>query len=208
MNPPWIPDQVFDDATPNVESPDLEVTFPPHKFDAANMPLLMERARKSGLPRAVVKGMLDIESIMLQYLGEVEAPAMAFVSKNFVTSTKQSSLKTRNQLIEVGCISSVSELVTDTHPTYLVATTANGRRCENVQMTSSDDPQEFLKPSITERRGRSQFISLENIQTAGNILLPSRYLGKGPVGGASILEVFKHRQEGLDLPASRQTSTQ
>ena len=77
--PPWAPDMLFDDGEPNAEPPDLEISFPPESFREADAPGLEASIREWKVPRAVDRGGYDLESVMLAYLGDSEAPALAIV---------------------------------------------------------------------------------------------------------------------------------
>lgn len=199
--PPWNPDPVLDDSEPNNEEPDLEVSLPPEIFTKRQAPHLKESVKSSQLPRAVDRGKFDIESVMLQYLGGSEAPAMVFVSKNFVTSTKQSRLAVRRQLLETRRIIRVAELGPTYSYKYLIEFSKLDNSNDHIHMAAVSGRHEITLADMytQEHRGSFQNVSIEEIQHAGSTLLPSRFLGKGPVGGDSFVEILMSVQKPAKL---------
>jgi len=136
---PWAEDVVFididGDEEPNTESPDCEVSFPPPTFEKDNAPELEMSVRRSKLPRAVDRGRYDLESVMLDYLaGRSTSPALVFVSQDFLSSTKQSRLLTRQLLIDNQRIVGVKQLYNVKPPRFLVTLASTSYLNDTVYM--------------------------------------------------------------------------
>lgn len=191
--PPWDPDLLLD-GEPDVRPPDIEVTAPPLEFVASGAPELELSVRKSRLPRAVDRGKYDLESVMMNYLSSARSAALAFVSLTFATSTKQSRLRARQNLLQNMRIRKMTELPNNPFPLVVIETTAAEAVSEKIRMVASSSRQEFGNHEFdsSELRGRSELVGLDEIQSAGSSLNPSRYLAKGPTGGKSIAAVFKN----------------
>lgn len=194
MNPPWDPDILLDDGEPNSEPPDLEITFPPEGFRAEDAPHLETSVRKSQIPRAVDRGKFDLESVMLEYLSDAPASALAFVSRNFVLSTRQACLRTRQHLLETMRIRHVAELTSTTRSMTVIELGQQGELNETVRMVSTETIKRFLGAEHHEReiRGVSERVTVTEIGSAGDSLGPARYLANGPAGGRSVGAVFKN----------------
>ena len=195
-NLPWDPDTIFDDNEPNTELPDIEVTFPPAELRLQDGPHLEESLRKSELPRVVDRGKLDIESAMLEYLCNAHRSALAFVSANFISSTKQSRLKVRQNLLKQERIRRIAELTTTVPPMVSIQLGRPGELNGTVKMVSTDDIESFSEAGFHggKHHGKSGLISIDEIRTSGDNLTPKRYLAKGPAGGRSIADVFSNIQ--------------
>ena len=191
--PPWSPD-VLIDGEPDTEPPELEVTFPPPEFLASNAPGLENSVRKSGLPRAVDRGKYDLESVMMNYLSSAEPRAIALVSHTFATSTKQSRLKARQNLLQQLRVGRITELSLSSPRLIAIETTASDDMSEQIKMGSSASQPEFdiLEFSGRVFPGKSISVSIDEIGAAGSLLSPRRYLTVGPTGGNSIGAVFKN----------------
>lgn len=187
-NPPWDLDQVFDDGEPNFESPDLEIAFPPAKFNSDNAPHLEASVRASGLPRAVDRGKYDLESVMLAYLCEAEGAALAFTTVDFLASTKQSRLITRQHLLEMERVSQVTELSIPQRRLFALEISKTGDPNEVIRMVVTNVVKDLIHPPL----GRSPFrpkmmvVSVNDIRSAGGSLKPSRYHAMGPIGGSNL----------------------
>ncbi|MGC1496295.1 MAG: restriction endonuclease subunit S [Sulfitobacter sp.] len=192
INPPWDPHTVFDEDEPNTELPDVEITFPPAEFRLQDKLDLEESVRKSKLPRVVDRGKLDLESTMIDYLCGAHRYAFAFVSESFVSSTKQSRSKARQNLLNEMRIRRVAELTTTKPPMIMIELNRPGEFIETIKMVSTDDVENFCETGFLgrERPGKSGLVSIEEIQTSGDNLVPKRYLAKGPAGGRSIADAF------------------
>lgn len=199
VNPPWDPDVLFEDNEPNTDAPDLEISFPPTDFRAAQAPHFEKSVRNSKLPRAVDRGKLDIESVMLQYLGRAPSSAIAFVSDKFIASTKQSYLFTRQKLINERRISRVTEidgivLLGPATGRFVIELDDFENEQETILMAQATDARQlghvdFEKDAL---RGKLQKVSIDQIQSAGNTLKPTRFISTGRVGGENISTLFKN----------------
>jgi hypothetical protein len=199
VNPPWDPDSTFDDDEPNNEPPDLEISFPPAFFQDPQGPHLEVSVRKSQIPRVADRRKFDIESVMLQYLGQQRSPALAFVSDTFIASPKQSCSFVRNQLIETRRISRVTEMAENILGETMMARflieldTSEGSN-ESVLMSWADNSQQFtgVDLRLEAARERAQAATIEEINAAGNTLKPSRYIAKNAVGGTGLANFFSN----------------
>ncbi|KEJ89150.1 restriction endonuclease subunit S [Sulfitobacter donghicola] len=198
-NPPWDPDTIFDDGVPNTELPDIEITFPPAEFRLQDKLDLEESVRKSKLPRVVDRGKLDLESTMIDYLCAAHRYAFAFVSESFASSTKQSRLKARQNLLKEMRVRRVAELTTTMPPMIMIEFGRPGESVETVKIVSTDDVENFCEAGflVRERPGKSGLVSIEEIQISGDNLAPKRYLAKGPAGGRSIADAFANIRKPL-----------
>lgn len=191
--PPWNPDILLDDE-PDVRPLDLEVTAPPLEFVASGAPELELSLRRSGLPRAVDRGKYDLESVMMDYLSSARPAALAFVSVTFATSTKQSRLRARQNLLRNMRIRRMTELSNNPSRLIAIETTSSVEISKRIRMVASTSQQDFGNQEFdsSEVRGKSEFVTLDDVQSAGSSLNPSRYLARGPTGGKSIAAVFRN----------------
>lgn len=190
---PWDPDRVLD-GEPDTEPPDIEITFPPSDFRREQAPGLEISVRTSRLPRAVDRGKYDLESVMLDYLCKAEPRALAFTSEKFITSTNQSRLKARQNLLQSRRICRVAEYRTGSLAEVLIETCPSDDPSVEVRMVSTDSFELFSmsghgSPQV---RGKSEQVTLEEILAAGSSLAPTRYLAQGPTGGRGITAAFKN----------------
>lgn len=199
INPPWDPDQVFDDDVPNSEPPDLEISFPPSDFRSTVNPYLERSLRKSQLPRVVDRGKYDIESVMVQYLANQTQPALAFVSEKFTASPRQTCGLVRKQLLEMKCVSRVTAMADDgtKHTNWtrtLLELDTTGGQNETIMMVQADEFAQLTGPFVRthEARGKAQRVSVEEVIAAGRVLKPTRYIAKNQVGGRGIAETFNN----------------
>lgn len=195
---PWSPDSVFDDGEPNTEPADIEISFPPAKFNRNEAPHLEGTLRASKLPRAVDRGKYDIESVMLDYLCSTNNKAIVFVSEAFLTSTKQSRLLTRQYLIRSARIHQVLELTWMEPSTFMIRLEANRTNTDQVHIASTRNSLYIGRDAllIHECRGSNLFVSFDEIRRAGDSLRPSRYLESGPAGGPN----FRIEMVNAQLP--------
>lgn len=184
-NPPWSPDQILDDGSPNAEDPDLEISFPPENIETKNAPHLELSVREAKLSRAVDRGKYDIESVLLYYLSGTNSQAYVFTSELFLSSTKLSRLQVRQYLVANHRIREVMELRLAQSIRYLIVLGEADQQNEEVHMATTEAIQLNIRQERDKRKvGRtSAMISVDEIRSAGNILKPSRYLGTGPGGG-------------------------
>jgi hypothetical protein len=189
-NPPWDPDPAFEDDEPNAEPPELEISFPPANFLASNAPHLEASVRKSGLPRAVDRGRYDLESVMLAYLCDGRGAAFVFASEDFLASTKQSRLVTRQRLLDMLRIRQVLEMKMPQPRQFMLELSPVGTANETVWMVSTDTVQQLSRavPALRPVRGKSVQVSVDEIRSAGDCLKPARYIGTGAAGGRDFAE--------------------
>ncbi|WP_458791618.1 restriction endonuclease subunit S [Yoonia sp. MH D7] len=193
-NPPWDPDAVFDNGEPNFEPPDVEIAFPPADFRSNTVPHLEASVRASKLPRAVDRGKYDLESVMLAYLCEAEGAALVFTSANFLSSTKQSRLLTRQQLLDLSRISQVTELTIYQPHVFAIELSRAGRPNETIRMVVTKMVHDLTRPPLgrSPLRPKLAMVSVDDVRTAGDSLKPSRYLGTGPSGGRDFTEMMSN----------------
>lgn len=195
VNPPWDPDVLFDNEEPNFEPPDVEITFPPESFRIEDAPHLEKSVRKSQIPRAVDRGKYDLESVMLEYLSDAPGSALAFVSQNFVLSTRQACLKTRQQLLHRLRIKRVAELTNTDPPLTVIELSQQDDYNENIEMLSTNAVKSFLDSQYHKREIRGVFerVAVMDISSAGDSLNPTRYLANGPTGGHDVNKILKNK---------------
>lgn len=193
--PPWDPNTMLDDGDPNSEPPDLEVSFPPADFRMNDAPHLEASVRATKLPRAVDRGKYDLESVMLEYLGNTEAMALAFTSEAFLSSTKQSRLSARQHLIEMSRIQEVAELTLTEPRRFLIELGTMGHADESIRMVRAASLKGFDNDDRHQgpHRRTSALIPINEIRRAGGILSPKRYLAAGLTGGKGISSQLSNR---------------
>ncbi|MBY6203223.1 hypothetical protein KUV65_17785 [Maritalea mobilis] len=203
-NPPWEPDQLFDDGEPITESPGLEISFPPSEFSMNDAPDLETSVRKYRLPRAVDRGKYDLESVMLEYLCGTTSQALVFVSERFLTSTKQSRLMARQHLMDMGRVRRVAAFSEPQDKRHLVELAWGEGPSETIQMVSTNTVQRFVgsDPYSRDIRGKSRTVPTQEVRTSGDFLSPTRYLTTGPVGGPSIAAHFRNLMTATQYPLS------
>lgn len=188
-NPPWDPDTLLDDDEPNVEQPELELSFPPADFRLNNAPHLEASVRASKLPRAVDRGKSDLESVMLDYLCEADGSAFVFTSENFLSSTKQSRLVARQHLLDQLRVRRVSDVTLIQPDRFLIELGPLGVEHEMISLDVLRTAQHLTKTTDGRSLFRPTFalIPVAEIRSAGASLKPSRYITTGPAGGQDLM---------------------
>lgn len=202
VGPPWQPDMLFDFDEPIIDLPNLEISFPPAVVYAKDSGHLEDSIRSCKLPRAVDRGKYDVESVMLQYLENSSSAAIAFVSQEFLTTPKLSRYTARNQLLKSSRLRRVTELVYSqpkTAPEFRFAVELNpgDEFLKLIQMTRVQSLLEFRSARARQMRGKNQRVTIDDIALHGKTLLPSRFLGVGPVDADTLSNLYaKMRKPG------------
>lgn len=186
--PPWERDLLDDGGDPLSDEPKLEISFPPAVFKSEKALELESSIRELQLPRAIDRGVYDIESVMVAYLCDNGRRALALVSKSFLSSPKQSRLAARQRLLDMRSIQRVAELEGTQDPAYLISLGGFGLPTDQIQMISTPDVRQFIGtvPLRGQLHKRSTFVSIDDLEVAGGNLLPQRYISNGPIGVPSL----------------------
>jgi hypothetical protein len=196
---PWSPEPEIDlSETNEIEWPDVEVSFPPPQLAAADYPDFEHSIRQSQIPRAVDRGRYAIECIMLGYLERQSSRAVVFVSKNLISSTRQSCLRTRQSLISSGRVARVTELTEQSSVAFAGAdhfVELNHSKIEQheIWMTRAKKISQVLGGDVPTRQliSKSQRVPPKDIEAAGHTFAPNRYIANSRGDGGGILVAFR-----------------
>lgn len=196
---PWQSETRDPDADPFAPIA-LEVSMPEGHRGFDHDPTIIEAAKKTGLPRASVKGCIDVEALALKHAADVDHASIVFVSAQTCGSARQAARKARSGLLA--------------SPGFRQVWAVQGPLYKNefggtciVEMGEAVEPTETVvmrhinkidgfKDHIKEARavrGQVQLVPVEEIARAGNDLRPSRYITREARRPASIRSALAGR---------------
>lgn len=189
---PWELEQIVDEDEPVFDAPTLEISFPPAEFHQTFDEDLEKSLKKCGIPGVIAHKKYQIESAIVDYIAGRSVEALAFISEGFLTSGRLAPAKTKLDLLDQQCVSTVTELIPstidrDAKMRFVIVFEAESSRYDTIVMERSANFPHFgaWRKELPNKIGVRNRVSTSGIRREKATLLPARYLTKGPMGNLS-----------------------
>ena len=195
---PWEDGETIDGDGNPYERPRLAIAMPSTSHKARDDGDMAKSAKRTGLPRMVDRNRIDIESAALFHYSQMDHPSLVFVSADVLSAARQSKWAVRIALRKNQVVRRIVEISKPVcrnlpHPVFVIELGGIDNPVSMVSMRKADTIGKggFLDRSQGEFKGKMQDVSILDIQSSGDNLLPSRYLSKSTRKIIELTDVLK-----------------